>query len=131
MSDRKVHRPRMFQRIQSGLLIVALLAVPFALLVRGYCCGPQQCAMLCCLHRGQAMGLTRGHSSSGALHCGVRCNYRNSLDYGLAAPLPPTQLSAAIKLPSLESARSAVARISPVLLPGFSRIPLEPPRLLS
>ncbi|MFZ0416205.1 MAG: hypothetical protein WBE20_09505 [Candidatus Acidiferrales bacterium] len=118
----------MFQRIQSGLLIVALLAAPFALMARGYACAPKQCTMLCCLHRNHAMGGMCNHSSSGVSNCMMRCNSRAGLDYGLASPLPPTQLSAATAVPPLASAWaiSPVAAVSDFA--GFSVPPFQPPR---
>jgi hypothetical protein len=124
----KAHYVKVFQRAQSGLLIVALLAVPFALVVRGYCCTQKQCTMLCCLHSGHSMGSMCNHSSSGASNCGMQCNSQNALDYGLAAPIAPFQLSAGVKLPELKATRaiSPVAAVSDFA--GFSVPPFQPPR---
>jgi len=124
----EAHYVKVFQRVQSGLLIVALLAVPFALVVRGYCCTQKQCTMLCCLHNGHAMGSMCNRPSSSTSNCGAHCNSQNGPDYGLAVPIAPFQLSAGVKLPGLKAARaiSPVAAVSDFA--GFSVPPFQPPR---
>ncbi|HLW44127.1 MAG TPA: hypothetical protein VKS00_06525 [Candidatus Acidoferrales bacterium] len=123
----------MTRRIQSVALILALLAAPLALLSRSYACSASQCAMMCCLahkHGSHSMNMNcAGRGSAGASTCAMRCSSNKNLDYGLASPLPPTQLSAALA--------PAVPRVAEMLfsgdyrdaIPGFFRIPFEPPRL--
>ncbi|MGH9866485.1 MAG: hypothetical protein ACRD4H_13840, partial [Candidatus Acidiferrales bacterium] len=81
----------MSRRIQAASLIVALLAVPFALVARAYACAPQECTMMCCLahkHAGRGMKMNC-HGAADASACVMQCSSRQSVDYGLASPLPP------------------------------------------
>jgi hypothetical protein len=59
----------------------------------------------------------------------MHCDSQKNLDYGLASPLPPTQLRAAFTLPAPEPAEMLFLAHNPRVANGFSRIPLEPPRL--
>jgi len=120
----------MSRRIQSVSLILALLAVPLALVARGYACAPQQCTMMCCLAHKHAMNMNcAGSGSAGSSACAMQCSSNKNIDYGLASPLPPTQLSAAFLLPAPRSAEMLFAADYRHAVSGFSRIPFEPPRL--
>lgn len=59
----------------------------------------------------------------------MHCDSRKNVDYGLASPLPPTQLQAAFKLPEPGPAEISFLTDNPRVASGFSRIPFEPPRL--
>ena len=60
----------------------------------------------------------------------MRCDSQKNVDYGLASPLPPTQLQAAFTLPEPGPAEMVFFLAdNPRVANGFSRIPLEPPRL--
>ncbi|HVB35846.1 MAG TPA: hypothetical protein VND42_01300 [Candidatus Acidoferrales bacterium] len=125
--------PKVMRRTQSVILVIALLAVPLALLARGYACAPHQCAMMCCpAHKGggHAMNMNcTGRGSAGSSACAMRYNSNKNIDYGLASPLPPTQLSAALSLPAPRTAETSFRGDYRDAIPGFSRIPFEPPRL--
>lgn len=70
------------------------------------------------------------HCHSGAAGaCAMHCDSKKNLDYGLASPLPPTQLQAAFALPAPEPAEMLFLAHNPRVANGFSRIPFEPPRL--
>jgi len=90
--------------------------------------------MMCCLphggHAAHAMNMDCQRSSSGASACMMRCGSRGTtIDYGLASPIAPTQLTAAPMLPAPELARANATAIFPAILNGFRRIPFDPPRL--
>jgi len=123
----------MIRRIQAVSLVIALLAVPLALVARGYACAPQQCTMMCCLahkHGSHSMNMNcAGRGSAGSSACAMRCSSNKNLDYGLASPLPPTQLSAALAPAAPRTAETLFSGDYRDVIPGFSRIPFEPPRL--
>ncbi|MHB8540163.1 MAG: hypothetical protein ACYDCD_04365 [Candidatus Acidiferrales bacterium] len=123
----------MLRRIQAVSVIGALLAVPLTLVAPAYACGPQECTMMCCLlhggHPAHAMNMDCQQSGSGASACMMRCSSRRKIDYGLASPIAPTQLSAVPALPAPELARANATAIFPAILNGFPRIPFDPPRL--
>lgn len=115
--------------IQSLALILALLAAPLALLSRSYACTASQCTMMCCLPHKHAYAMSMRCHSGAAGACAVRCDSRKNLDYGLASPLPPTQLQVVFTLPVLASAQIVFFADNQRVANGFSRIPFEPPRL--
>ncbi|HET6198881.1 MAG TPA: hypothetical protein VFD93_00945 [Candidatus Acidoferrales bacterium] len=119
----------MTRRIQSAALILALLAAPLALLSRSYACAASQCTMMCCLPHKHARAMSMHCQSDAAGACAMHCDSQKNLDYGLASPLPPTQLRAAFTLPAPEPAEMLFLAHNPRVANGFSRIPLEPPRL--
>jgi hypothetical protein len=117
---------KMMRRAHSVGLIIALLAVPLALMARGYACAPGECTMACCRGRmGQRMMCQgAGHRCT----CWMMCACQKNLEYGLAVPLPPTQLSAPVKLPMPRMTR---ANFVPAILNftnGYFLPPFEPPR---
>ena len=59
----------------------------------------------------------------------MHCDSQKNLDYGLASPLPPTQLQAAFTLPAPGPTQMFFLADNPRVTNGFSRIPFEPPRL--
>lgn len=119
----------MTRRIQSVALIVALLATPLALLSRSYACAANQCTMMCCLSRNHARAMSTHCHSDAAGACAMHCDSQKNLDYGLASPLPPTQLQAAFTLPEPGPAEMFFHTDNPYVANGFLRLPFEPPRL--
>jgi hypothetical protein len=119
----------MTRRIQSLALIFALFAAPLALLSRSYACVASQCTMMCCLPHKHARAMSMHCHSGAASACAARCDSQKNLDYGLASPLPPTQLQAAFTLPAPGPAQMFFLSYNPRVTNGFSRIPFEPPRL--
>jgi hypothetical protein len=118
---------KMMRRMQAASLIVALLAVPLALVARAYACAPQECTMACCRGR-HAMAKDCQHSASGAMSCTMGCNSQATPDYGLAAPLPPFQLSAGLRLPGLKATRAILPVVAVSDFAGYSPPPFNPPR---
>ncbi|HVA71759.1 MAG TPA: hypothetical protein VNF02_01510 [Candidatus Limnocylindrales bacterium] len=123
----------MMRRIQAVSVIVALLAVPLALVARGYACAPQNCTMMCCLssggHPAHAMNMDCQHSSSGASACMMRCSSRGkAVDYGLASPIAPTQLAEGFAIPALKVARLSLFPLRDMTSAGFTFEPFQPPR---
>ena len=58
----------------------------------------------------------------------MHCESQKNPDYGLASPLPPTQLQAAFTLPEPGLAEMFFLADNQRVADGFSRIPFEPPR---
>ncbi|HLW82911.1 MAG TPA: hypothetical protein VKS20_12815 [Candidatus Acidoferrales bacterium] len=117
----------MMRRVQSVSLVIALLAAPLALVARGYACAPVECTMACCQGR---MG-SRMMMCQGAGHrctCWMAGSCEKNLEYGLAAPLPPTQLSAAVKLQKPRMTRANFVAAILNFTNGYFSPPFEPPR---
>lgn len=118
-------------RCQGVLLIVALLAVPLALLVRGIACDTS--GMICCSSHGpssqsQKQGMLCGRRPAGhAPMCGTKSGHQ-PLDYGFIAPMAPTAPEALVVLAAPSAARQSLAFDSQSELPGFRSAPFEPPR---
>jgi hypothetical protein len=110
------------QRAKAAIVVVALLAVPLALLARGMACefssGPIICCMLCGSHHGnQPM----------VCHCAGKSS-SHVPDFGLIAPLPPTEPEAFATIAAPISLRQSTRSQSHLSLPGFVSVPFEPPR---
>lgn len=118
---------RMMRRIQAASLIVALLAVPLALVARGYACSPQECMMACCRGR-HAMKMDCSHSGRGMAMCTMCRNSQATPDYGLAAPIAPFQLSAGVQLPGLKATRAISPAAAVSDSAGYFPPPFQPPR---
>jgi len=119
----------MMRRVQSLALVLALLAAPLALVSRSYACAASQCTMMCCLPHKHARAMNMHCHSAAPGPCVMHCDSQKNLDYGLASPLPPTQLQATLTLPAPGPAEMSFLADSPRIANGFSRIPFEPPRL--
>jgi len=118
----------MKRRIQAATLIVALLAVPLALVARAQAGASQECAMACC--RGRHVAATKmkcGHASKGAQNATCQCT-EHGPDYGLNSPLPPFQLSAGAKLPALRPVQAVRAAMVISDFAGYLPPPFNPPR---
>ena len=110
------------QRAKVTIVIVALLAVPLALLARGMACesssGPRVCRMLC--------GPQHGNQPM-VCHCAEKSS-KHIPDFGLIAPLPPTEPEAFVVLAAPDSLRQPMHSQSQVSRPGFVPVPFEPPK---
>lgn len=65
--------------------------------------------------------------AAGASPCAM-CGHSPMTDYGLAAPIVPTQLSPSLKLPPPRARRSNFVRAVLNFDPGHFSPPFEPPR---
>lgn len=120
----------MMRRIQSAALVAALFAVPLALVARAFAAGPQECTMSCCpAHDAMAMNMKCGHAGSrGECPC-MNSNHSQQMpDYGLAAPIAPTELSASVALEEPEARRASFGFVILNFTNGYSFPPFEPPR---
>jgi hypothetical protein len=118
------------RRAQSILVIVALMATPLALLARADSGEQTQCSRVCCVVR-------RGHSTK-PRHCicgvpaqNLQCAMKpmpHTPDYGLNAPILPTEPSPLVLLAAPETKRGALVSIAEMIPSGFSSVPFEPPR---
>lgn len=116
----------MMRRIQSAALVLALFALPMALVARAYAGAAQECAMACCRgERASAMHCAHGTGATPFAMCGRAAQMP---DYGLAAPIAPTQLSASLKLPPLRPRRSQIREFVFNFDQGHLSPPFEPPR---
>jgi hypothetical protein len=109
------------RRIQTSVIIIALLATPLALLARGMACETSPVRMCCMVHgshasRGQAM----------ACHCGMKQNQMP--DFGLLAPIAPTKTESLARPANPELSRRDFAGYAQAAASGFSSAPFEPPR---
>jgi hypothetical protein len=113
------------RRVQSILLIVALLAIPMSLVARGGACERTQC--MCCLtHAKQAHGKTLSCSHcTGRGQCGIGSA---APDYGLNAPLAPTAPMPQAALAEPVMSGHVLAHYPEAVPSGFFSAPFEPPR---
>ena len=118
------------RRIQAVSLVIALLAVPLALVARGYACASQQCTMMCCLpHTHADAHMKMNCSGAGRVPvCAMQCNSHKNVDYGLASPLAPTQLAEGLALPAPKVARLSFFLVRHMASSGITFEPFKPPR---
>lgn len=118
------------RRIQAATLIVALLAVPLALVARAYAGASEECTMACCRGRhatAMKMNMCK-HASKGAAPCTMGCDSQPAPDYGLASPLGPFQLAAVAQLPTRGMARDNFVTARVFDSAGYFPPPFNPPR---
>ncbi|HXT85895.1 MAG TPA: hypothetical protein VN745_02625 [Verrucomicrobiae bacterium] len=114
------------RRIHSAALVLALFAVPLALVARAFAAGPQECTMSCCRgERATAMRCVHGAGATPFAMCGRAAQMP---DYGLAAPLAPTKLGASVTLDKPQALRASFAFAVLNFTNGYSFPPFEPPR---
>ena len=131
------------RQVQAIFVVVALLAMPLALLARAVDPGMPDCNGMCCLPHGSHHHAPARNSSPEpskddmACHHGaaghmIECSMRSGeerMDYGLLAPFPPAQTSALVYID-----RPKVSRIGNSQFPagnlsaGFLAGPFQPPR---
>lgn len=118
------------RRVQSAIVVIALLAVPMALVARTGPCAQSQCSRMCDLIlrsvRAQHMRCTCGMTKDGS-QCPTNSS-QNIPDYGLNAPIAPTMLSARAALATPDSSRRALAFEADLTVSGFRFELLQPPR---
>lgn len=121
------------RRVQSAIVIVAMLAIPLALLARTGPCAQSQCSRLCALilrsahaeqgkHQRCICGMTPG-SQQCAGHSG-----QQTPDFGLNAPMPPTMPSARVAIAAPDSERRASVAVAEFASSDFRFELLQPPR---
>lgn len=116
----------MMRRIQAAALVLALFAVPMALVARALAGAPQECAMACCRgERAMAMHCAHGAGATPFAMCGRATQMP---DYGLAAPVAPTELSASVALEKPRVRRASFGFTDLNFTNGYSFPPFEPPR---
>jgi len=118
------------RRVQSAFVIVALLAIPLALLARTGPCAQSQCSRMCDLIlrsvRAQHMRCTCGMTADGS-QCPANSSQKLP-DYGLNAPMAPTMPTARVALATPVFTRRALASETDPTVSGFGFELLQPPR---
>jgi len=110
------------QRVKAMIVVVALLSVPLALLARGMACESSSCPMACCMLHGSHHG-----NQPMMCHCAGKSS-SHVPDFGLIAPLPPTEPEAFADIAAPSSLRQPMHSQSELSLPGFVPVPFEPPK---
>lgn len=114
------------RRIQATALVLALLAVPMALVARVLADAPQECTMACC--RGQRASTMHCAHGTGAAPFAMWGCAAQMPDYGVAAPIAPTELSASVTLQEPQARRAIFTFRALNFTTGYSFPPFEPPR---
>jgi hypothetical protein len=117
------------RRVQSAIVVVALLAIPLAFVARTGPCAQSQCSRMCdlILRSLQAQKTRCTCGMTAASHCATNSPQKPP-DYGLNAPMAPTILSARTALVLPNAARRAIARHSGFSTSEFALEFFEPPR---
>lgn len=119
------------RRVQSAIVILALLAIPAALVARTGPCARSQCKRMCALILDSVGEAGRPHCMCGMATNGAKCSTHSQQqlpDYGLNAPIAPTMLSAHVAIAAPDSTRRAVTRGVNFLAAEFASEFFEPPR---
>ena len=131
------------RQVQAIFVVVALLAMPLALLARALDPGMPDCDGMCCLPHGSHHHAPARNSSPEppkddmACHHGaaghmMECSMRSgeqSMDYGLFAPFPPGRTSSLAFIDRPKVARFADSQFpAGNLSAGFLAGPFQPPR---
>lgn len=109
------------QRAKAAIVLLALLAVPLALLARGMACESSSGPMMCCMLHGSHHG-----NQPMVCHCAGKSS-KHVPDFGLIAPIPPTEPEAFAVLAAPGSLRASVYSQFRLTAPGFLSVPFEPP----
>jgi hypothetical protein len=118
------------RRVQSAIVIIALLAIPVALPARTGPCAQSKCSRMCDLIlrsvRAEHMRCTCGMMTNGS---GCRnSSSKKQPDYGLNAPMAPTIPSPRVLIGTPASARRGPAFDSALTISGFRPEMIQPPR---
>jgi hypothetical protein len=131
------------RQVQAIFVVVALLAMPLALLARAVDPGMPDCNGMCCLPHGSHHHAPARNSSpeppkdDRACHHGaaghlMECSMRSGeqrMDYGLLAPFPPAHTSALAFIDRPNVSRFGNLQFLADNLPaGFLAGPFQPPR---
>jgi hypothetical protein len=111
------------RRAQAIIVVLALLALPLAPLAWGMTCDSNAAPMLYC-------PMHYSHSASGKLmlcQCQGKSPQR-TLEFTLAAPIPPGSASARVEIAAPGSQRDNFDALRLATLSGYSSAPFEPPR---
>lgn len=132
------------RRVQSILVIIAMLSAPLALLASSANAGMAACDGMCCLPHHGSHGLhgvapvSQYHEHSKACehgatsqpeNCAMKCGQATP-DYGFFSPLAPTKPSDLVSIARvLLPTTGSVATDARNFLPGFQSSPFQPPRV--
>jgi len=113
------------RRAEAILVIIALLAIPLALLARGGAC--QQTTCMCCLLHGANGPHGKTMSCS---HCAGhgQCGLSSAHDFGLHELMAPTAPAAAVRFVAPDGVRRAFVFLASTNVEGFVSAPFNPPR---
>jgi hypothetical protein len=123
------------RRAQAILVIFALLATPLALLARGAEGSMSGCAGMCCpTHRSHAARVLHQkmlchHGEAGHFFECTMTPGHHGVDYGLIAPVAPTNPSLITCISAPDVNRAIASQYGEVANSGFLPTPLQPPRL--
>ena len=133
------------QRFQAIFVIALMLALPLALLTDARSGGMGMCDGYCCLPHGHhATQMPQANRQAGQekpaeemschhggsnhpLNCMMKSN-NHAMNYGILAPLGPTNLSSRVKLLMPVAARRAFVEVSQKASTGYLSAPFQPPR---
>jgi hypothetical protein len=125
------------RRAQTVVVVIALLAVPLALLARSFSPSPSDCGQFCCLphglhssqaHQSMPEGISCNHGAAGhMLMCSMKSGHHH-VDYGLNSPVDPTSVSSLIRITPPVASRRDLASHMDLLAFGFLPAPFEPPK---
>lgn len=130
------------RRVHAILVIVAVLAAPWALVARSFAAESSGCNGYCCPTRGPHSHHLHGAQNAPAQAADMQCHHGNAgrmldcsmhsghqaLDYGLLSPLAPTSPSLQQEIAPPAASRRAQAMRAVALSQGFLAAPFEPPR---
>lgn len=119
------------RRVQSAIVIFALLAIPVALPARTGPCAQSECSRMCALILrsvgAEHMRCTCG-MKAGASKCPSNTS-QNQPDYGLNAPMAPTMPAERVSITPPDSERRAPISDAAFAFSGFRFELLQPPRV--
>jgi hypothetical protein len=115
-------------RFQGILVVIALLAAPLALMVRGIVCDPSECkCMTVCAHMSMSQSQPNCGMATHAPMCGTHQGH-HALDYGFISPFAPAVPIPQTHLAGLAASHEFVSAFSQSSVNGFLASPFEPPR---
>ncbi|MGH9564118.1 MAG: hypothetical protein ACRD3S_21915 [Terracidiphilus sp.] len=120
------------RRVQSAIVVMAMLAIPLALLARTGPCAQSQCSRMCAMILRSVNAAQHQHCTCGKAIGGAQCANHSSRqipDYGLNAPIAPTMPSARASIAVLHSERRALVSDAAFASSGFRFELIQPPRV--
>jgi hypothetical protein len=122
----------MSHRILALVAVLALLSAPAAILAGTSECAPAACTGMCCARHAHNAGAhaaeAQCHHSGTQNDASCSGTLRGHIDFGFAAPLPPTILAVTVKVDAPRFASSAIAARRSAILSGFVGDLIKPPR---
>ncbi|MGA9883028.1 MAG: hypothetical protein WBQ34_04825 [Candidatus Acidiferrales bacterium] len=119
------------RRFQSATVVIAMLAIPLALLARTGPCAQSKCSRMCAIILRSVNTAKHQRCICGMAMGGQQCAGHSSQqvpDYGLNAPIAPTMPSARVAVAPPDSERRAQIRDAAMVSPGFRFELIRPPR---